>query len=78
MNFISRIFATSVIRIKDGAAHCTKGKLMNRLLRDITILANEAHISEGEIWMDQSWRVSFSSEIPEEIRQRMRNVISSR
>jgi len=78
MKFISRFFATSVIRIKDGSAHCTKGKLMNRLLRDITILANEANISEGEIWMNQAWKVSFSSEIPEQIRQRMRNVISSR
>ncbi len=78
MKFISRFFATSVIQIKNGSAHCTKGKLMNRLLRDITILANESNLSEGEIWMDQSWRVSFSSEIPEEIRQRMRNVISSR
>ena len=67
-----------MIQIKNGSAHCTKGKLMNRLLRDITILANESNLSEGEIWMDQSWRVSFSSEIPEEIRQRMRNVISSR
>ena len=77
MNLISRLFASSAIQIRDGKARCVKGNLMSRLLNDISSLAAESGIQQGEIWLDPLGKVSFSREIPEEIHQRIRNVISS-
>jgi len=77
MKFISRLFSKSAIQIRGGTAHWAKGQLMNRLLKDISFLTAEAEIAEGEIWIDQTGKVTFSKEIPTEIHQRIRNVISS-
>lgn len=77
MKFISRLFAESAIRIRGGTAHQAKGRLMSGLLRDLSSLSAEAGIAEGEIWIDPTGKVTFSNEIPEEIHQRIRNVISS-
>jgi hypothetical protein len=47
------------------------------MMSDISSLASEANLKEGEIWINQLGKVSFSSEIPASIHQRIRNVISS-
>ncbi len=75
MKLISRLFATSAIRIHGGAAVCQKGRLTNRVLGDISILASEAGVESGEIWINPVGKVTFSSEIPEWLYQRIRNVI---
>ena len=54
-----------------------KGKFNSRLLKEISSIAREADISDGEIWINPLGRVSFSNEIPVEIHQRIRNVISA-
>ena len=77
MNFISRFFSDSAIQIRHGSAYCVKGKMMSRLLKDISSLAADFNIEEGEIWIDQAGKVSFSSEFPEPIHQKIRNVICS-
>lgn len=77
MKFISRFFAKSAIQIRGGTAYRAKGSLMSRLLGDVSILAADFDIENGEIWIDPKGKVSFSREIPERARQRIRNVISS-
>ncbi len=77
MNFISRFFSESAIQIREGTAFCAKGKMMNRLLNDISYLAADFNIAQGEIWINQAGKVSFSRDLPESIHQRIRNVISS-
>jgi hypothetical protein len=77
MNFMSRFFSESAIQIRGGSAYCVKGKMMSRLLKDISSLATDFNIEEGEIWIDQVGKVSFSRDFPEPIHQKIRNVISS-
>ena len=77
MKFLARFFAETAIQIRGGSARCAKGKMMSRLLSDIASLANDAGVTNGEIWIDQKGKVSFSHEIPSEYHQRMRNVIAS-
>lgn len=77
MKFVSRLFSVYAIRISGGSARCVKGRMQSRVLTDISILAAENDLREGEIWIDQVGKVSFSSEIPPAIHQRIRNVICS-
>ena len=77
MKFLSRLFAEHAIQIRGESALCVKGKMLNRVLKDISSLASESGVKEGEIWISQLGEVSFSSEIPKAIHQRIRNVISS-
>ena len=51
--------------------------MVSRMMSDILSLASEVNLKEGEIWINQLGKVSFSSEVPEVIHQRIRNVISS-
>ncbi len=75
MKLFSRLFATYAIQIRGGSAQCVKGKMATRVLSDLSCLASENNLEDGEIWIDQLGRVSFSKEIPESIHQRIRNVI---
>ena len=77
MKLFSRLFAEYAIQIRGGSARCVKGKMTNRVMSDISCLASEIHLEEGEIWINPVGKVSFSSEIPEAIHQRIRNVLSS-
>jgi type III secretion system FlhB-like substrate exporter len=45
-------------------------------MAEISSIASEVNLKEGEIWIDPLGKVSFSREIPETIHQRIRNVIS--
>ncbi len=76
MKFVSRLFASTAIRIRGGTAYCLKGKRGNRIMAEISSIASEVNLKEGEIWIDPLGKVSFSREIPETIHQRIRNVIS--
>ena len=77
MRTLSRLFAENAIEIRGGSARCVKGKVVGRLLNEISSLASANDIKEGEIWIDPAGKVSFSREIPETIHQRIRNVIFS-
>lgn len=77
MKLISRLFATSAIRIRHGTASCVKGGIMSRQLADISSVAGDFQIERGEIWINPIGRVDFSKEIPEAAHQRIRNVLAS-
>ena len=77
MNFISRLFAQYAIRIEQGSACCIKGRMADRIMRDLSSLASEHSLKDGEIWIDPVGRVSFSKAIPGAMHQRIRNVIFS-
>jgi len=44
MNFISRFFSDSAIRIRSGTAYCIKGKMTSSLLRDVSSVAADSNI----------------------------------
>ena len=77
MKFVSRLFAASVIEIREGNARGLKGKFNSRLINEISSLAKELGISDGEIWLGPLGQVGFSKDIPGEFHQRFRNVIAS-
>jgi hypothetical protein len=77
MKIISRFFSESAVQIRGGTAHCAKGKIMSRLLKDVSSLAVDFNVGQGEIWIDRVGKVSFSSDLPETMHQKIRNVISS-
>lgn len=77
MKFVSRLLAAKAIQIRGGSAQCVKGKMVSCMLREISSLASDVNLQEGEIWIDQLGNLSFSREIPEAIRQRIKNVIAS-
>jgi hypothetical protein len=78
MNFLSRILSQHVIKIHDGRASCTKGKMLGTRLAEISSLAAQHSISKGEIWIDSQGKIHFSRHIPAELHQRLRNMIASR
>lgn len=77
MKFVSRFFSEYAIQIRSGSVRCVKGKMLNRVMSDISSLASEVDLREGEIWINQLGKVSFSGDIPEALHQRIRNVIAS-
>ena len=78
MNFIKRFFAVEAVVVKNGVAKCVKGKFIGRALRDIQEVLQEAGLKNGEIWISKDKTISFSSDIPGELHQRLRNVVSSK
>lgn len=78
MNFLAGLLSQHVIKIRDGDALCTKGKISSALLAEISSLASSHSVVKGDIWIDGVGRVSFSRHIPEALHQRLRNVIVSR
>jgi hypothetical protein len=77
MNFVSRFFSSYAIQIRGGEARCVKGTMLSHVIMDISSLAADFGLKDGEIWIDQLGKVSFSSGIPKEIHQRIRNVLFS-
>ncbi len=77
MRFLSRFFATTAIRIHNGKASCIKGKMMSRMLNDLSSLCQDQGIRDGEIWINQIGKPSFSKSIPNSAHQRIRNVLST-
>ena len=75
MKFVSRYFSKAAVRVRCGTAECVKGRLVSRLLAELSSLAAESGLEEGEIWIGHAGKVDFSDEIPEEMHQRIRNVI---
>ncbi|GAA5121358.1 DUF3634 family protein [Luteolibacter yonseiensis] len=77
MKFLLRIFAGTLIRIRNGSADCVKGKVMGWRLDAISELAADANLDAGEIWVNGNGTVGFSNDIPQELHQRIRNVMAS-
>jgi len=76
MFFFSRILSTTSIRISNGQAICVKGKMMPQTLRSISDVCSLFSISKGEIWINGAGRIHFSSSIPTEVHQRLRNCVT--
>lgn len=76
MFLISRILSTTSIRISQGKANCVKGKMMQQTLRTIGDTCEQFNIKEGEIWVSGNGRIQFSSSIPKEAHQRLRNCVA--
>lgn len=76
MKLLHRQFAAAAIRINEHGAHLVKGKIRSSGVRDVAAVCRAAGVTKGEIWIDGLERVTCSREIPEAIRQRLRNCLT--
>ncbi len=75
MKFLSRLLSSQAICIKKGKAISLKGKRTNRYLSEIASLCEEHGAQKAEIWISGNGKITFSTEIPEKIHQRIRNIV---
>jgi hypothetical protein len=76
MHFLSRLFSTTAISFEKGRCVALKGKLPGSILRDLAGCLEEAEIARAEIWLAGNGRVSFSRDIPDNLCQRLRNILA--
>jgi hypothetical protein len=75
MKFLSRLLSSQAICIKKWKTISLKGKHTNRHLSEIASLCEEHGAHKSEIWISGNSKIKFSSEIPDKIHQRLRNII---
>ena len=63
------------IRIRSGKCRLSSGSLRPGMLTDVAELVSEARVATGSVWVAKDRRVHFSSSIPAEFHQRLRNVL---
>ena len=75
MKFFQRMGATVVVRIENGQATMVKGRIRSAGLRDVAAICRDGGVTKGEIWVNAVERVTYSSEIPDSLHQRLRNAV---
>ena len=70
------MLAVTAISFRGGHCELLKGKLDRRLLREIAEELVRSHVEGGEIWINGDGRMRFSDEIPPELHQRLRNILT--
>ena len=67
--------ATTVIRIRAGKISLKRGQLRGQIRDDLEEVLGDAGVTSGFIAITDAARVHFSRNIPEALRQRLRNVL---
>lgn len=67
--------AITVVHVRKGVFSVTKGKLRPHARDDAKQILAEAGVTKGFVAITKDNRVVFSREIPQEIHQRLRNVL---
>lgn len=76
MKWISRMLSVSAISVTEGRCELRKGKLDRRLLLDLSDELARSKVTRAEIWINGDGRIRFSDEIPRELHQRLRNILT--
>lgn len=69
--------AASVIRFKNGKASSTKGTFPTYTLRGVEDILAELKVAKATLSKTGAGKWSFSSNIPEQAHQRLRNVLTN-
>lgn len=77
MKFFSRLLSAQAFAFAQGKTTSRKGKHSSKLLSELSTLSEKHGISSGEIWVSGDNCITFSKEIPENLHQRFRNIISN-
>jgi hypothetical protein len=77
MHLILSLFATTVIEYHDGQCILKKGKCLQWQLDEIATLLVAHGCLRGAIYLNTIRTVSFSSTIPANAHQRIRNILHS-
>jgi hypothetical protein len=75
LGFVAPPTASILIQVQGGAVHLARGSLSNSVLAHIDAILRDASVVEGFVAISAGRRLSFSRQIPEDARQRLRNVL---
>ncbi len=76
MLWLQKLLHPTVIVIRDGRATAARGRLPGAVLRDLELLCADFDIRRATIALDGRGRCHFSSTVPANAHQRIRNVLS--
>lgn len=75
LGFIAPPTASVLIEVKHGNVRLARGSLSPRALDHVADVLRDASVSDGFVAIGAGRRLSFSRQIPEDARQRLRNVL---
>lgn len=75
MLWLAKLMNPTVLVFEDGTARVAKGQLGRQKLHDVSAVLLSRDISRGRISIDGQGRCVFSSSIPHEAHQQLRNVL---
>lgn len=78
MLWLLKLLNPLVLEIREGKVHSAKGRLSSSILREIQGIVTDAVIDRATIHADGSGRIHFSSAIPQELHQQLRNLLVNR
>ncbi len=77
MLWFLKLTSPLVLVIRQGKLSAAKGRIPAITLRELQELLGEADVNSGTLHADGSGRFHFSSTIPEDLHQRLRNLLVS-
>ena len=77
MLWLLKLLHPLVLDIRGGKVSPVKGRLPSSVTREIQALVSEAGIDRATIHVDGSGRFHFSSAFPQELHQRLRNLLAN-
>ena len=75
LGFVPPPNAGTLIRIRDGSLHVSRGNLRPHVKEHVTDILRDAKVTNGFIAITSGNRLMFSRRIPTQVHQRLRNVI---
>jgi hypothetical protein len=75
LGFIPPFNARIIVRMRNGSLVYEKGRLQGNAAEHVEAILRAAGVSEGYVAMTSGNRVYFSRQIPQDVHQRLRNVL---
>lgn len=75
MLWLAKLMNPTVLVVENGRAFAAKGNLSRSKLEDLGEILSGHSIMKGRIYINGAQRCSFSSSIPPEAHQQLRNVL---
>ena len=77
MLWFLKLTSPLVLSVREGKVSLAKGRLPSSATKEVQGILADAAVASGTIHADGSGRFHFSRHIPEELHQRLRNVLVS-
>jgi hypothetical protein len=76
VHFLQRLLSSTAISFDGSSCVAVKGKVSSRMLRETAECLCENGLKRGEIWIRGDGKFRFSDDIPPELHQRLRNILT--
>lgn len=75
MLWLLKLLHPTVIVVRDGRCRLAKGQVRTSVLQDLNSVLREFGVTTGTIAIDGRGRAQFSTTIPSDCHQRLRNLV---